>query len=142
MRFDKSVCRVLHLRRNNCKYQYRLGSDLLDGNSAEQDLGVLVGNRLVLSQQCAHVVKMANGILGCIKQIVASRLREVILPFSALVRPHLEYCIQFYTPKFKKDRERDRVLQRVTKTIKGLENPLYEERLRDLGLFSLEKTEK
>jgi len=140
--FNKAKCKVLHTGQGNPRYQYRLGDEGLQSSSPEKDLRVLVDEKLDMSHQCALAAQKANGILGCIRSSVASRSKEGILPLSsALLRPHLESCIQLWSPQHRKKLDLlEWVQRRATKMIRGLEHLSYEGRLRELGLFSREKS--
>ncbi|PKU43420.1 rna-directed dna polymerase from mobile element jockey-like [Limosa lapponica baueri] len=86
-----------------CQAQIQVGQRMTE-SSPEEDLGVLVDEKLNMTLQCTLTGQKASCILGCIKRCVASRSREVILPlYSALVRPHLEYCIQLWSPQHGKE---------------------------------------
>jgi len=104
-KLSKGKCRVLSLGRNSLRQQGRLATDSLQSISAEKALGVLLDIKVTTSHQRAFVAKVATGLLGRVRQNIASRLREVVTPLcSAFVR-HMGGCTQLQVPKYKRDME-------------------------------------
>ncbi|PKU43312.1 hypothetical protein llap_6386 [Limosa lapponica baueri] len=97
MEFNMTKCKVLHISQGNPKHKWT------ESSPEEKDLGVLVDEKLNMSQQCALAAQKANRILGCTQRSVAHRLREMTLPlYSALMRSHMEYHVQLWVPQHKK----------------------------------------
>jgi len=101
MKFSKAKCKVLHVGQGNPKHKYSL--EWIESSPEEEYIGMPVDEKLSMTQQCALTAQKASHILGCIKSSVVSGLREEILPlYSTLVRPHLESCIQLWSPQHRK----------------------------------------
>lgn len=84
VKFSQGKCKVLHQGRNNPRHQYQL-----EGDFAESCFGVLVNNKLTVSQQRTLMVKKDNCTMDFIKNNISSRLREVTLSFSSALERHL-----------------------------------------------------
>ena len=139
MLFNLDKCKVLHVGKNNIKHQYSMGGNPLDNVSEEKDLGITVTESFKSSKQCNIAAAKANRILGIIKKSFSSRDPVMLTKlYKALVRPHLEYCIQAWNPYLQRDIDTlEKVQRRATKMMSGFENLPYEERLKQLNLTTL-----
>jgi len=144
MKFNKEKCSVMHMGKDNKRFQYEMGGIVLRTTEEERDLGVIVNSSAKPSRQCAEAAGKANKVLGMIKRTIISREKEIMLElYKTLVRPHLEYCVQVWCPYLRQDVEKlEKVQRRATKMIRGFGNLEYEERLRRCKLTTLEQRRK
>ena len=141
MRYNADKCAVMHFGHLNQHHTYHMGDTELKETKEEKDLGVLISNTLKVSSQCATAAKKGNRALGLIKRNFAYRSREIILKlYKSLVRPHLDYAMQAWSPHMEKDKKViEKVQARATKLIPSIQHLTYEERLRRLNLTTMEK---
>ena len=140
MPFNLNKCKVMHIGYRNPNTDYVLQGQTLQETDSEVHLGLVITSDLKPSKQCIEAEKKAQRILGYIKRQFGYRNKEIVLNlYNSLVRPRLEYAVQFWSPSYRKDIDRlERVQARATKLIPELRNKSYQERLAELNLFSLE----
>ena len=138
--FNSQKCKVLHLGKNNPKFNYKINDNDLEVTLEEKDLGVIMDPNLSFEKHIVEKIKKANSIAGLISRTINFKTKEImILLFKALVRPIIEYGNVVWSPYLRKyiDQIED-VQRRFTKKIIGLTDMNYGERLVQLKLPSLE----
>ena len=140
MLFNFGKCKCLHTGHGNSNVNYKLGDTVLGTTVKEKDLGVTISADMKVSEQCGIAASKGNQILGLIRRNITYKGKKLIIPlYKAIVRPHLEYCIQAWRPYRKKDIDTlERIQRRATKMIPELRDLSYEERLKECGLTTLQ----
>ena len=140
MLFNFGKCKCLHTGHRNMNVNYKMGGTVLGTTVKEKDLGVTISADMKVSEQCGIAASKGNQILGLIRRNITYKGKKLIIPlYKAIVRPHLEYCIQAWRPYRKKDIDTlERIQRRATKMIPELRDLSYEERLKECGLTTLE----
>ena len=116
-------CKCIHIRHGNIDEEYKMGDAVLGRTTQENDLGVSFSADMKVSEQCGIAASKGNQILGLIiRRTITYKEKQLIVPlYKAIVRPHLEYCIQAWRSYHKKDIDKlERIEQRATKMIQKL----------------------
>jgi len=141
MEFNVSKCKVMHVGHNNERHPYTMKGQQLAETEEERDIGVMVTRQLKPSTQCRNAARTAQTVLGQLTRAFHYRDRHVFLRlYIQYVRPHLEFCAPAWSPWHEGDKESlERVQRRAVGMISGLAGRTYEERLKELGIVSLEE---
>jgi len=141
MNFNVSKCAVMHLGCNNIESNYKMGEADLSCVSDQRDLGVIITDDLKWGRQCDEAFKRASRTIGFVNRNFHCRNKEIIIPiYKAMIRPLVEFAVQFWSPHLRKDIDKlERIQRRITKMIPELRNKSYPERLKELNLITLEK---
>ena len=99
MLFNLGKCKCLHTGPGNTGMSYEMGGTILSKTGKEKDLGVTINVNMKVSEQCRIAASKGNQVLGMIMRNITYKEKCLIIPlYKAIVRPHLEYCIQAWNP--------------------------------------------
>ena len=104
MLFNFGKCKCIHIGHGNMDKEYKMGDAVLGRTTKEKDLGVTFSADMKVSEQCRIAASNKNQILGLIRRTITYKEKQLIVPlYKAITSPHLNYCIQAWTPYRKKD---------------------------------------
>ncbi len=104
MPFNAKKRHILQVGTKNLKYGYEMSGEKLESLECVKDFGVTIASNLKFCQQRKDAAGKANRMLGFIKRIFSFKNKDIILPlYNSLVRPHLEYAVQFWSPHLAND---------------------------------------
>ena len=141
MAFNVQKCKVMHLGHANRKHVYTMNGAVLEETEEERDLGVMISNKLKPGTQCAKAARTAAAVLGQISRAFHFKDRYVFVQlYKQYVRPHLEFAVQAWSPWAAADKEvLEAVQRRMVRMVSGLRSTEYEDRLKELGMTTLEE---
>ena len=128
MLFNFGKCKYLHIGPGNTSMTYEMGGTILSTTVKEKDLGVTMNANMKVSEQCRIAASKGNQVLGMIRRNISYKDKSlIVLLYKAIVRSHLEYCIQAWSPYLRKDIDMlEKIQRRATKLIPGLRDLRYE----------------
>ena len=140
MLLNVGKCKCLHTGPGNTGMNYEMGGNIISKTVKEKDLGVSMNANMKVAEQCRIAASKSNQVLGIIRRNITRKEKSLIVPlYKAIVRPHLEYCIQAWSPYLRKYIDMlEKIQRRASKLIPGLRDLRYEERLNECGLTTLE----
>ena len=136
MLLNLGKCKYIYIGHGNMDEEYKMGGAVLGRITQEKDLRVTFSADMKVSEQCWIAASKGNQVLGLIRRTITYKEKQLIVPLSkAIVRPHLEYCIQAWRPYRKNDIDKlERIQQRAIKMIPQLKDLSYKSHLLQCGL--------
>ena len=141
MMFNVDKCKVMHVGHNNPCYPYQMGGVVLQTTEEEKDIGVTVSKNLKPGAQCRRAARTAQTVLAQVSRSFHFRDRHVFVRlYTTYVRPHLEFSSPAWSPHTEADKAcLEKVQRKAVGMVSGLNSNVYEDRLVELGLDTLEE---
>ena len=140
MQFNENKCKVIHFGKGNPNYSYTMNNVQLSEVDEEKDVGIKIQSTLKPTKHCREIVQRANYILNQLVRSFHYRDRHTFIRlYKTYVRCHLEYCTPAWSPATQGDINLiENVQRRAVRMVSGLQSDSYEDRLKEIGLRTLE----